>query len=183
MSPHEICKESFILPELSLEELPQLLESSLGGVATDFSLVTARGVPQPRVLYHSIRLFRWILMRHLWTLADNWLFRYPSVSFTGDYSHAPTTSRIPFSLSLPPNSNDTLVDSSWQLAVELPQLLVSSPGRVATEFSLVTDIGVPQPRALYHSIRLVHWVLITPLRTQSDCWLWSYLHFWWSSWV
>ena len=151
-------------------ELPQPLVSFPGGVATEFSLVTATGGPQPRALYHSIRLIRRILMRPLRTLADAWLVRYPSFSSTESYSHAPDTSHIPFDSSHPPDSNKTHADQIRQLAVELPQLLVSSPGGVATEFSLVTATGGPQPRASYHSIRLVRRILMRPLRTLADAW-------------
>ena len=77
-------------------------------------------------------------MRPLRTLADAWLVRYPSFSSTESYSHAPATGHIPFDSSCPPDSNDTLADSIRPLVVELPLLLVSSPGGVATEFSLVT---------------------------------------------
>ena len=84
-------------------------------------------------------------MRSLWTLADALLVRYPSFSSTESYSHAPATSHIPFDSSHPPDSNETLADSIRPLAVELPQLLVSFPGGVATEFSLVTATGGPQP--------------------------------------
>ena len=56
------------------------------------------------------------------------------------------------------------------MALELPLLLVSSPGGVATEFSLVTATGVPPHRALYHSIRLVRRILMRPLRTLADAW-------------
>ena len=70
-----------------------------------------------------------ILLR---TLADTWLVRYSSCSSPESYSHALATSYIPFDSSRPPDSNETLADQIRQLAVELPQLLVSSPGEVAT---------------------------------------------------
>ena len=149
-----------------------------GGLATEFSLATATGVPQPRALYHSIRLVRGILIRPLRTLADAWLVRYPSFSSTESYSHTPSTSNIPFDSSLPPNSNETLADLIRPLAVVLPLLLASFQGGVTTEFSLVTATGMPLPRAIYHSICLARRILMTPLRTQSDRWLWSYLYFW-----
>ena len=106
-------------------ELRLLLVSSPGGVATEFSLVTAIGVPPPRALYHSIRLIRQILMGPLRTLVDAWLVRYPSFSSTESYSHAPATSHLPFDSSGPPDSNETLADLIRPLAVELPLLLVS----------------------------------------------------------
>ena len=111
-------------------ELPLLLVSFPGGVATEFSLVTATGGPQPRAIYHSIRLVRQILMRPLRTLADAWLVRYPSFSSTESYSHAPATNHIPFDSSCPPDSDKSLADSIRPLVVELPLLLVSSPGGV-----------------------------------------------------
>ena len=100
-------------------ELPQLLVSSPGEVATEFSLVTATGGPQPRALYYWIRLDRRILMRPLRTLADAWLVRHPSFSSTESYSHALATGYIPFDLSHPPDSTETLVDHIRPLAVEL----------------------------------------------------------------
>ena len=109
-------------------KLPQLLVSSPGGVLTDFSLVTATGGPQPRALYHSIHLVRRILMRLWLTLVDPWLVRYPSFSSTQSYSHATSTSHTPFDSSSQGDSNETLADSIRPLAVELPHLLVSSPG-------------------------------------------------------
>ena len=133
-----------------------------GGVTTEFSLVTATGVPPPRAIYHSIRLIRWILMRPLQTLADTWLVPYSSFSSTESYSHAPTMSHIPFDSSYPPDSNETLADSIRPLVVELPPLLVSSPGGITTEFSLVTATDVPLPRAIYHSIRLIRRIPMDP---------------------
>ena len=158
-------------------ELPLLLVSFPGGVATEFSLVTATGVPPPRAIYHLIRLVRRILMRPLRTLADAWLVRYPSFSSTQSYSHALATCHIPFDSSRPPDSNETLADSIRPLVVELPLLLVSIPGGVTTEVSLVTATGGPPPRALYHSIRLVRGILMRPLRTLADAWLVRYPSF------
>ena len=109
-------------------ELPLLLVSSAGGVATEFSLVTATGVPPPRALYHSIHLVRRILMRPLQTLADSWLVCYPSFPSTESYSHYPAMSHIPFDSSCPPDSNETLEDSIRPLVVELLLLLVRFPG-------------------------------------------------------
>ena len=68
----------------------------------------------------------------------------------------------------PADSNETLADSIRPLVIELPQPLVSSPGGVPTDFSLVTATGGPQPRALYHSIRLIHRILMRPLRNLVD---------------
>ena len=52
-------------------------------------------------------------------------------------------SYTPFDSSRPPDSKETLADPIRLLAVELPQLLVSSLGGVVTEFSLVTATGRP----------------------------------------
>ena len=82
-------------------------------------------------------------MRPLPTLADAWLVRYPSFSTTESYSYATTTSHIPIDLSRPADSNETLADSIRALVVELPQLLVSFPGGVPIDFSLVTATGGP----------------------------------------
>ena len=117
--------------------------SSPGGVPIDFSLVTATGGPQPRALYHSIRLVRRILMRPLRTLVDAWLVRYPSFSSTESYSYATATSHIPIDSSHPVDSNVTLADSIRPLVVELPKPLESFPGRVLIDFSLVNATGGP----------------------------------------
>ena len=151
--------------------------SFLGGVATDFSLGTATGGPQPRAIYHSIRLVHRILMRPLQALVDAWLVRYPSFSSTESYSHATSTSHTPIDSSRPADSNEILADSIRPLVVELHQLLVSFLGGVPPDFPLVTATGGPQTGAKYHSIRLVRPILIRPLRTQSDRWQQSYLTF------
>ena len=131
-------------------------------------------MPQPRAIYHSIRLVRRILMRPLRTLADSWLVRYPSFSSPESYSYATATSHIPIDSSCPADSNEALLDGIRPLVVELPQLLVSSPGGVPTDFSLVTATGGPLPRAIYHSIRLVRRIQLRPLRTLADSWLVRY---------
>ena len=82
-------------------------------------------------------------MRPLQTLADAWLVRYPSFSSTESYSYATATSHIPIDSSRPVDSNETLADSIRPLVVELPQLLVSFPGGVPIDFSLVTAPGGP----------------------------------------
>ena len=116
-------------------------------------------------------------MRALRTLADTWLVRYPSFSSTKSYTQAPATSHTPFDLSRSPDSNETLADHIPFLNVELPQLLVSSPGLLATEFSLVTATGVPQPRAIYYSIRLISQIQMRPLLTVAEAWLVRYPSF------
>ena len=47
------------------------------------------------------------------------------------------------------NSNKTLVDSIRWLPVELPQTLLTSPGGVITEFSLLTASGMSQLCVLF----------------------------------
>ena len=116
-------------------------------------------------------------MKALRTLADAWLVCYPSFSSTESYSQAPATSNTPFDSSRPPDSNETIADSIRPLAVELPQLLVSSPGGVVTEFSLVTATGGPQPQAMHHSIRLIRRILMKALWTLADAWLVCYPSF------
>ena len=116
-------------------------------------------------------------MRPLRTLADTWLVCYPSFSCTESYSHATTKSHTPIDSARPADSNETLADSIRPLVIELPQRLVSSPGAVPTDVSLVTATCGPQPRALYHSIRLVRRILMRPLRTLADAWLVRYPSF------
>ena len=82
-------------------------------------------MPPLRAIYHSIRLLRRILMRPLRTLADAWLVRYPSFSFTESYSYATATSNTPIDSSRPADSNETIQDGIQPLLVELPQLSVS----------------------------------------------------------
>ena len=134
------------------------LVGSPDGVATDYSLTTAIGMPQLRPIYHLIRLVRRIQMRCFSTLADAWLACYPSFSSTESYRHAPALSNIPFDSSCPPDSNATLADWIWLLAVKLPYLLVGYPGGVATDSCLATATVMPELRAIYHSNRLVHWI-------------------------
>lgn len=57
-------------------------------VATDRSLISATGVQQLRVIYYSICLVRWILIRCLPPLVDAFLASYPAFSSTKSYSHA-----------------------------------------------------------------------------------------------
>ena len=116
-------------------------------------------------------------MRPLRTLVDSWLVRYPYFSSTESYSYATAMSHIPLDSSRPAGSNETLADTIQALVVELPQLLVSSPVRVPTDFSLVTAAGGPRPRAIYHSIRLISQTLMRPLLTLADPWLVRYPSF------
>ena len=82
-------------------------------------------------------------MRPWWTLADAWFVRYPSFSSAESYSYATATSLIPIDSARPADSNEPLADSIRPLVVELPQLLVSFPGGVPIDFSLVTATGGP----------------------------------------
>ena len=116
-------------------------------------------------------------MRPLRTLADPWLVCYPSFSLTESYSYATATSHIPIDSSCPADFNETFADWIRPLVVELPQLLVSFPGWVTIDFSLVTATGGPQPWAIYYSSRLVRRILMSPLRTLADAWLVCYPSF------
>ena len=89
-------------------------------------------MPPLRAVYDSIRLVRRILMRPLWTLADAWLVRYPSFSFTESYSYVTATSHTPIDWSRPADSTETLPDGIRPLLVELPQLSVSFLRAVVT---------------------------------------------------
>ena len=132
-------------------EIPQLLVSSPGGVPTDFSLVTATGGPQPRAIYHSIRLVRRILMTPWRTLVDFWLVRYPSFSSSESYSYATAMSHIPIDSSRPADSNETLPDRIRRLVVELPQLSVSFPFVLVTDLSLLpASDTASSPISVYH---------------------------------
>ena len=110
-------------------------------------------------------------MRPLRTLADAWLVRYPPFLSSQSYCHATATSHTPIDSCRPVDSNEALANSIRPLAVELPQLLVSSPGAVPTDISLVTVTGGPQPGAIHHSICLIRRILMGPLRTLADAWL------------
>ena len=87
--------------------------------------------PSPKELYLQVDSY---LPGHL-----------PSLSCTECYGHATATSHTPIDSSRPANSNETLADSIRPLVIELPQLLVSSPGGVPTDVALVTATGGPQP--------------------------------------
>ena len=132
--------------------------SFLGGVATDFSLVTATGGRQPRAIYHSILLVHRILMRPLRTLADTCLVRHPPFSSTESYSNATATSHTPTDLSRPADPNETLADSIRPLAVELPQLSVSFPPALITDLSLL-----PAPSSASSPISVYHQPVYSPL--------------------
>ena len=69
-------------------------------------------------------------MRPLRILADAWLVRYPSFSFTESYSYATATSHTPIDSPRPVDSNETLPDGIRPLLVQLPQLSVSFPRAV-----------------------------------------------------
>ena len=68
-----------------------------------------------------------------------------SLSCTESYSHVTATSHTSIDSSRPADSKETLADSIRPVVIELPQLLVSSPGGVPTDVSLVTATGGPQP--------------------------------------
>ena len=116
-------------------------------------------------------------MRPLQTLADAWLVRPPSFSSTETYSYATATSYIPIDPSRTGDSNETLADSIRPLVVELTQPLVSFPCGVPIDFSLVAATDGPQPRVIYHSIRLIRRIQMRPLRTLADAGLVHYPSF------
>ena len=76
-------------------------------------------------------------MRPLRTLADAWLVRYPSFSFTESYSYTTATSHTPIDSSRSVDSNKTLPDGFRPLVIELPQLSVSFLRAVVTDLSLL----------------------------------------------
>ena len=152
-------------------ELPHHLVSTPSGVETDLSLVTATRMPQLSAIYHLNFLIWQILMSSFPILADLSMACCLSCSSTESYSPAHASSHILFDLSSLLDSNKTLADWIRPLAVELPHLLVSSPGEIATRLFLVSAPGMLQLRAIDYSIGLHRWILMSPLRTISQCWL------------
>jgi len=99
-------------------EVPHIWVSSPGGLATDLSLRTATGMSQLRAIHHSICDVHRNQMRGIPTRADAWLACYPSLFSTDSYSPSQASSYILFDSSRPPDSNKTLLDWLWLLAVE-----------------------------------------------------------------
>ena len=132
-------------------KLPQPLLCFLGGVPTDFSLVTTIDGPQPRAIYYSIHLMRRIQIRPLRTSAVACLVRYPAFSSTESYRDAPSTSHAVSDSSCPAETNVTLADSIRPLALELPQPSVSFPDVSITDlFLLPAPCTASSPISVYH---------------------------------
>ena len=137
--------------------------------------MTATGMPPPRALYHSIRLVRRIQMVRFPTRSDRWWWSYhlvctlvPRASTfrlfaVEGYKHATASGLIPLNSSHQAESNEPSPGSGAPLAGELSPFL-----------TLLTATGMPPPRALYHSIRLVRRIQMVYFPTRSDRWWWSY---------
>ena len=118
-------------------------------------LLTAKVMPPPRALYHSIRLVRRIQMVHFPTRSDRWWWSYLLVCtfvpwasacrlFAAEcYKHATALSLIPLNSSRRAESNRLAPGSGGCLAGELSPFL-----------SLLTATGMPQLRSIYQWIRL-----------------------------
>ena len=133
-------------------------------------------MPPPRALYHSIRLVRRIQMVCFTTRSDRWWWSYlivctfvPRAStsrlFAAEgYKHATASNLTPLNSSRRAESNELSPGSGAHLVGELSSFL-----------TLLTATGMPPPRALYHSIRLVRRIQMVCIPTRSDRWWWSYL--------
>ena len=143
--------------ELSLGSVTPLA----GEISLFLALLTATGMPPPRALYHSIRLVQRIQMVSLPTRSDRWSWSYLLVCtfvprestfrlFPAEgYKHARASSLIPLNSSHRAESNELSPGSGAPMAGELSPFL-----------TLLTATGMPPPRALYYSIRLVRRILI-----------------------
>ena len=142
------------------------------------TLLTATGMPPPRALYHSIRLVRRIRMVHVTTRSDRWWWSYLLVCtfdhrastyrlFAAEcYKHATPASRIPLNSSCRAQSNELSPGTGIPLA-----------GELSPSLTLLTFTGMPPPRALYHSIRLVRQILKVRSPALADPWPMSYHSF------
>ena len=79
------------------------------------------------------------------------------------YRHTTASGLIPLNSSRRAESNELSLGSGAPLAGELSPFL-----------TLLTATGMPPPRALYHSIRLVRRIQMVRFPTRSDRWLSSY---------
>lgn len=118
--------------------------SFLGVATPKLFLLPAPAMPLLRAIYYSILLVHRIQMRYFPTLADAWLACYSSFSSTDSYGPAYASSQIPVDSACLLDSNETLPDWILQLAMELPHHLVSTPGGVTTDLSLVTATRMPR---------------------------------------
>jgi len=82
----------------------------------------------------------------------------------GCYKHVTASGLIPLNSSHRAESNELSPGSGAPLA-----------GEQSLYLTLLTAIGMPPLRALYHSIRLVRRIQMVCFPSRSDCWLWSYL--------
>jgi len=82
------------------------------------------------------------------------------------YKHATASSLIPLNSSRRAGSNELSPGSGAPLA-----------GELSPSLTLLTATGMPPPRALYHSIRLVRRVLMVRSPALADPWLMSYHSF------
>jgi len=135
-------------------------------------------MPPPRALYHSVRLVRRIQMVRCTTRSDRWWWSYLLVCtfvhwastyrlFAAEcYKHATAWGLIPLNSSCRAESNGLSPGSGAPLAGELSALL-----------TLLTATGMPLPRSLYHSIRLVQRILMVRSLALADPWLISYHSF------
>ena len=163
-------------------ELNELSPGSVTPLAGEISpflaLLTATGMPPPRALYHSIPLVRRIQMVCFPTRSDRWWWSYllvctfvprastfRSVPSEG-YKHATASSLIPLNSTRRAESNELSPGPSAPIAGELSPFL-----------TLLTATGMPPPRALYYSIRLVRRILIVGSPALADPRLMSYHSF------
>jgi len=148
-----------------------------GGLSPSLTQLTATGMPPPRALYHSIRLVRRTQMGRFTTRSDRWWWSYLLVCtfvhwastyrlFAAEcYKYATASSLIPLNSSCRAESNELSPGTGVPLAGELSPFL-----------TLLTATGMPPPRALYHSIRLVRRILMACSPALADPWPMSY-HF------
>ena len=133
-------------------------------------------MPPPRALYHSIGLIRRIQMVRFPTRSDRWWWSYLLVCTffplagiyrlfdVGCYMNVIASSFIPLNFSRRAESNELS-----------PRSVTPQAGEISPFLALLTATGMPPPRALYHSIRLVRRIQMVCFPTRSDGWWWSYL--------
>ena len=126
-----IWSASQLYPTLGGRAIFKFLHLFTGQVPSDCFLQSATSMPQPRALYHSIRLVRRIQMVRIPTLSDRWWWSYLVVCtfvhrartfglFAAEcYKHATASSLIPLNSSRRAESNDPPPRSGTALAVEL----------------------------------------------------------------
>jgi len=154
---------------------PKFLHISSRSSITPFNLLTATEIPPLQATQHLIRLVWRIQMVHFPTRSDRWLWSYhllctfvlrasPYRLYDAEcYKHATTSSLTPLNRSRRAESNERSPRSGAPLASELSPFL-----------TLLTATGMPPPRALYHSIRLVRRILMVRSPALADPWPMSY---------